>query len=355
MRTSLKASLFLLLDLPLLFIQHVASRLGCGMASVLCSCFHHFENADDWYLVSDLLNMAAGQSAGRSFVFEGIASCLEHVLPNTLHSSSSDDVAVSRVLQSANTSEGKEEESSVFSNKGASTLAKILIKFSLGSYDNDMSMSVPAMHLLERVYWYLHKAPLDKLTAQNGLDEQLWQTVATSFFHVSLSPDINSALKGVDCLQRLLLTTDVSDSLWLTMLKIITSKQPLVNKGPARVKMIQFLCNLLLILTPRLSQEKANWDSLTDIINQTSLIVGENLLEGRQGSVSPLFESTVESVTNMSNVMLLMPEFDKSGFSLWAGEIFFSELEKVGACGGSAKMRAATTSTKENFLENTGL
>mmetsp|Transcript_20805 Transcript_20805/g.42012 ORF Transcript_20805/g.42012 Transcript_20805/m.42012 type:complete len:92 (+) Transcript_20805:2-277(+) len=69
--------------------------------------------------------------------------------------------------------------------------------------------------------------------------------------------------------------------------------------------------------------------------------IGENLHAGRQGSVSPLFERTVQTISNMSNVMSL-PDFDKSGFSQWAGEALLTELENVGACGSSARMLAAT-------------
>jgi hypothetical protein len=82
------------------------------------------------------------------------------------------------------------------------------------------------------------------------------------------------------------------------------------------------------------------------------VICAENLVAGRRGSVSPLFESTVQTVTNLSNVMM-MPEFAQDdGFSLWAGESLLAELEKVGANGGAAAMIAARTKPQQPEKED---
>ena len=84
---------------------------------------------------------------------------------------------------------------------------------------------------------------------------------------------------------------------------------------------------------PELSNQKANWSELEDWTICVASIVNDNLQAGRSTS---LFESTVQTVTNVVNVMSMSGFNDGEGvnFCSWVGETLLYELEKVGGCGG---------------------
>ena len=67
----------------------------------------------------------------------------------------------------------------------------------------------------------------------------------------------------------------------------------------------------------------------------------DNLRHGRRGSVSPLFEKTVQTVTYLSNHMQTDDFKGDKEFGAWASEILSAELEKVGAAGATLKNQAA--------------
>jgi hypothetical protein len=95
-----------------------------------------------------------------------------------------------------------------------------------------------------------------------------------------------------------------------------------------------------------LSGDRGNWEDLSDIVNQMVILVGENLREGRRGTVSPLFESTLQSITFLSNHMVSEEFTGDAEYGVWVSETLLSELEKVGAGGGSIKNVAATWTRK---------
>jgi len=76
------------------------------------------------------------------------------------------------------------------------------------------------------------------------------------------------------------------------------------------------------------------------------VLVGENLREGRRGTVSPLFESTLQSITFLSNHMVSEEFTGDTEYGSWVSDTLLSELEKVGAGGGSIKNVAATRTSK---------
>uniref|UniRef100_A0A7S4J7P6 Uncharacterized protein n=1 Tax=Odontella aurita TaxID=265563 RepID=A0A7S4J7P6_9STRA len=348
MQPYLKTSLLLLFDMPPVFSRHVSSRLGCGMAIILRNSYLLFEGLDEWNMIGDLMEAAAAYRDGRGFVFDGIASCVDHAVPKAASpvegegdASASDD----------DRTDTNPDEAQLLSHEGGSVFVRLLTKFVVGNFEGDVSMRVPAMVRLTQVYWYLCRISNEGSARTRGEgmqpvpDKEMWSTVSSACYSVCLSDNHDVALRGVECLQTFLQATDrgsITDKGWVDILEAMTSDHPLASFSEARIKMCELLCKLLLRLIPELSPRNDNWDPLTDIIKKLALIVSQNLRAGRQGSVSPLFESTVETVTNMANVMS-MPEFDKSGFSHWAGETLFAELEKVGAGGGSSKMKAATT------------
>ena len=66
----------------------------------------------------------------------------------------------------------------------------------------------------------------------------------------------------------------------------------------------------------------------------------------QSGRAKPLFETTVQTVTNVVNVLSLSGFNDGEGgnFCAWVGETLLCELERVGACGGETSLMAAAAS-----------
>uniref|UniRef100_A0A7S1ZBD9 SEC7 domain-containing protein n=1 Tax=Ditylum brightwellii TaxID=49249 RepID=A0A7S1ZBD9_9STRA len=344
MRQYLKSSLKLLADLPMEFVKHISDRLACGMAIILRGRFCQLETSDEWNLVGDLLDRAAHFRSGRRFVFDGIASSVDYALcPLPEVGSKSTDVL-----------DAVENDGVKVTYEGGYILVKLLTYFVFGKYDGDISMRRLAMPRLEKMYWILfhmsvdHSAVDEHNKPMEGMvpDEELWQIVASAFHECSLSDNLDTSRQGVGCMRRFLLTTkpdSMSDVGWITILYSLSSRRPSVEADDVRIEYCDLLGKILLLLLPKLSQRSENWDELTAIVKQTAEVFGENLRAGRRGNVSPLFESTVQTVTNMCNVMSLS-EFDGgAGFSQWAGEALLAELEKVGASGGAVMMIAAIT------------
>ena len=92
-----------------------------------------------------------------------------------------------------------------------------------------------------------------------------------------------------------------------------------------------------------LSKNRDNWEDLTDIVNQMAVLIGENLREGRRGTVSPLFESTLQTMTFLCNHMVSEEFTGDHEYGGWVSDTLLSELEKVGAGGGAMRNVAATT------------
>ena len=85
---------------------------------------------------------------------------------------------------------------------------------------------------------------------------------------------------------------------------------------------------------PELSNQKEHWSELEEWTIMVASMVSENL---RYGRATPLFETTVQTVTNVVNVMTMSGFKVGEGvnFCAWVGETLLYELEKVGACGGA--------------------
>lgn len=332
-------------ELPSEFTRHIADRLGCGIAIILRGMYLQFSSPDEWTLVNSLLDVAATYQMGRGFVFDGIASCVENSIPNISEFGAIFNSGV--------------DEELLMSTQCASILAKLLCKFASGTYENDLSYSLPAMFCLEKVYYYLcyrvatFSNEEEKKVEGYVPDQKLWNSVLEAIFHVSCSSDANIAQKGVESLHHFLLTTKIESipsKSWLGALDLLSSKQPDVTFEILRMKSFGLLVRMILIHVPYLCRDEENLDQLTQVINRTAALIAENLGASRQGKVSTLFESTVQQVTNLSNVML-MPEFaSEQNFSQWAGNVLFEELEKVGAGGASARMITATTAKEINDL-----
>ena len=359
-----------MMSLPRKFIAQISDRMACGLAIILRASFHFFETPNEWTFMGDTLDMLANYQAARGFVFDGIASTVEYALP-----SPPEDVASEHLTQesaSTLTFEQKEEDSDTHNQEQAEpppplskdacdALTRILIRFVLGFYQNDLSLSLPAMLCLEKVYRHLVflLAPPEpkeesKENGDNSMpgvsgkvpDKELWQNVIVSVYSVCRSVDEESSRCGMECCVRLMKETNVeeiSDDKWLAILYLMVNKQPPLSADISRANTFTVLGHVLMMVLPPLSHRSENWEDLTDLIQQIAGVAEENLREGRQGSVSPLFQKTVETVTECANKMMSEGFNGDKEFSTWASETLLAELEKFGALGGSIINTAHTT------------
>ena len=360
------------MSLPRKFIAQISDRMACGLAIILRASFHFFETPNEWTFMGDTLDMLANYQAARGFVFDGIASTVEYALPSPPDDVSSEHLTTESA--STLTFEHKEQEEGndsdpaeqppPLSKDACVALTRILIRFVLGFYQNDLSLSLPAMLCLEKVYRHLVLLLIPPETGKtevegeedgkdggevsaNGKvpDKELWQNVIVSVYSVCRSQDEESSRCGMECYSRLMRETavdEISDDKWLAILYLMVNKQPPLAADVSRANTFAVLGQVLMMVLPPLSHRSENWEDLTDLIQQIAAVSEENLREGRKGSVSPLFQKTVEVVTDCANKMM-SEDFDgDKEFSSWASETLLAELEKFGALGGSLMNVAAT-------------
>lgn len=361
-----------MMSLPRKFISQIADRMACGLAIILRASFHYFETPNEWTFMGDTLDMLANYGAARGFVFDGIASTVEYALPSPPDDAVSGSASEHGAHESASTltfekdDESHPQNAPSLSKDACLALTRILIRFVLGFYQNDLSLSVPAMLCLEKVYRHLVSLlipvppppPEIKEVANTGgnngaknpsgivPDKELWQNVVVSVYSVCRSADEESSTCGMQCYERLMKETgvnEVPDDKWLAILYLMVNKQPPLAAVISRANTFQVLGQVVMMVLPPLSHRSENWEDLTDLIQQIAGVAAENLREGRQGSVSPLFEKTVEVVTHCSNSMMAEDFGGDKEFSSWASETLLAELERVGAGGGSIINVKATT------------
>lgn len=326
-RPQLRLTLDLLMGLPASFTRFVADRIACGMAIFLSLKFHMLESTTEWTFINEMMDKLSFFGPARGFIFDGIANTVESQL--------------------APPQEGVEKH--MLSLEGSVALSKLLLKFVFGTYQKDMSLCIPAMLCLENLYRHTVMLQRNETVGDSDLidvpDQELWQNVAVAYYSVCRSPDAATSRQGTDCFQRFIASTkrdSLPDDTWLTMLHLIVMKQPPVRSQEARVNCSTILGKVLLMTIAHLSDNKDNWEDLTDIVNQMAVLTGENLREGRRGSVSPLFESTLQSITFLSNHMVSGDFTGDKEYGSWVSDTLLSELEKVGAGGGAAKNVQAT-------------
>jgi len=301
MRPLLLESLEMLATAPDFLMRQIADRVACGVAIILRGSYATLKSEAEWLLMRRLLDIAKFDS-GRKIMFDGIASCIEF----ELNANSDAQYGLGPV--------------------GQKLFLDVLEEFVAGAYNGDTSLRIPAMNFMQALFYSF------------GLSENeiMWQKVAFSFYEASLSPHSETAKHAIECLQKLIFTTEVdaiSETMWLTLYsEIIISRPPSLTRTKVRTSCLIILSRSLLITMPKLIKEsKENWETMADIIAGVASMVRENI-SGRHDGI--LFESTVQHVTNMANVMAL-PEYDRGlGFSQWAADLLVSELEKVGAAGG---------------------
>ena len=342
LRGQLNQSLNLIATLPPSYTSAISDRIGCGAAIILRSRFYLFDdNTDDWSTIKCLLDLAASNKSGRGFVFDGIAAVIDSIdyaLPST---------------NGATEQHVNKDENNVdvqLSQYGVEVMASLLLKYMNGSYgeDGDLSYKVPSMTCIRKVYSFSQHF-VDKTNSENVddrnnctyLQENDFEIMVNAIYNdACLSEDGSTSKKGFEALQGIVISTRVNSlhvAKWFTFLRMVVSNPPSIEVDTShegRMSHLSLLSRLFLTLMPELSNEKENWSELEELTISVATIVSDNLRYGRK---TPLFETTVQMVTNVVNVMT-MPGFkvgEGVNFCAWVGETLLYELEKVGASGGA--------------------
>ena len=279
--------------------------------------------------MGDSLDMLAHYNTSRVFVFDGIASVVEYALPNA----------------------PVQDDRPTLSSEACGSLSKILIRFILGFYNGDLSLTIPATMCLEKIYRHRVELMMQPENASDAADtnsatvpdKDYWQNIAVALYTVCRSSDPEISAQGSESYSRLVLETSVDqipDEKWCDILFLMLSKQPPLAADQSRANTFAVLGALLIKVLPHLSHSEDLRDDVVDLIQQTADLARENLRQGRRGSVSPLFEKTLQAVTRLSNHMTEWDDGDQE-FGAWASDTLLAELERVGAAGAAlANQRA---------------
>ena len=361
LRPNLRVSLHLLvMSCPRVFIRDIADRMACGLAIILRASFPFFESHNEWTFMGDTLDTLANFANARVFVFDGIASTVECAVPQA--KGNKDDDSRSPQFQ--------------LTKEGCGALSRILIRFVLGFYQSDFSLSVPASVCLEKLYRHMNVLILEEEAAYKSKkkgkkvkvteedkknripNKDYWQNIAVALYSVCRSPDPEVSRHGYEICQRIILRAPLQEipvDKWMAILYLMVNKQPPMAADLSRSNTFVLLGNMLMRVLPYLSKRQRPEDAdeddedddmvdsedLSDLVRQTATLAGDNLRHGRRGRVSPLFEKTLQTVTYLSNHMQTDEWEGEKEFGLWASETLLAELEKVGAAGGSVQNQEA--------------
>jgi brefeldin A-resistance guanine nucleotide exchange factor 1 len=348
MRPTLRVSLQLIfISIPSQFTKYVADRMACGLAIILRASYYCFQSHNEWTFVGDSLDMLAQFGLARVFAFDGIASTVEYALPQ---------YGASGEVEANPDEHGDDDERPTLSKEACSALSRILIRFALGFYRGDVTLAVPATVCLEKLYRHKNALLIKAEAASKDEpvptniralvpDKEFWQNVAVAVYAVCRSPNPETSKHGYECCQRILLRTpasQIADDKWIAILFLMVNKQPPTAADFSRANTFVLLGNLLKRTLPQLSVTAENRDDLTDLVKQIAVLAEENLRVGRRGTVSPLFDKTLQTVTYLANHLQSGDWKGDKEFGSWVSEIFLAELEKVGAAGAVLQNKAAT-------------
>jgi len=347
MRPTLRVSLQLIFTaIPAQFTKYVADRMACGLAIILRASYSCFQTHNEWAFVGDSLDMLAQFGLARVFVFDGIASTVEYALPQ---------YGASGEVERSPDEHEDDDERATLSKEACAALSRILIRFALGFYRGDVTLAVPATVCLEKLYRHKNALLIKADAAKNNEpvpkniralvpDKEFWQNVAVAVYAVCRSPNPETSKHGYECCQRILLRTppgQIADDKWIAILFLMVNKQPPTAADFSRANTFVLIGNLLMRTLPQLSKNASNIQDIKDLINQVAGLAEDNLRHGRRGTVSPLFEKTLQTVTYLSNHLQTDDWKGDKEFGVWASEILLAELEKVGAAGAALKNQAA--------------
>jgi len=282
--------------------------------------------------MGDTLDALANYSSSRVFVFDGIASTVEYSLPNTESDSQHD-------LSEEGSFDGDRPK---LSKEACVSLSRILTRFVLGFYQNDSTLTVPAMLCLEKVYRHKVDLLLQEQAGSDGVnlsslnpitmvpDKEFWQNVAVALYSVCRSPDAHASSEGLECFRRVILRTAVDqipEDKWIAIMYLMANKQPPMAAEVSRGNAFSVLGHLLVRVLPHISHHEENREDLEDLIIQYASLAEENLRHSRRGK---LFEKTLQTLTNISNRMVSDDWSGEKEFSAWANETILKEIERTG-------------------------
>jgi hypothetical protein len=329
-------------SLPDSFLVQISDRMSVGMSIILRVSYEQLTSPSEWRLVGNLIHKAALGQAGWGFVLDGIASFVEQCVHVVHHGNSN-------------------SEQAQVSKDGTLVLMDILINFLSGVYPCDTTACSGVLPCLQILHSHLEAIEVISGSNSNGamaiekwvLPVALWQNMSCALFRASLLAEADASRIATEELHRITLAVSLETyepEAWLALLNVVASEQPPIENTAGRLRACDFLGKVLLVLAPHLSKSSnatpSSWNQLTTIVNRSAGVFGTNLQEGRRkggkkGS-SSLFESTVQFVTNISNVLFVLGEtsLETDGnkeFVTWAGEVLLLELQNAGAAGGSIR------------------
>lgn len=264
--------------------------------------------------MGDTLDVLANYGVSRVFVFDGIASTVEFAI-----------------------TDADEPERPELSLEGCETLSRILTRFVLGFYQSDTTLIVPSMLCLEKVY----RRKVDLLDRSDGSENDIgttlfvpdldfWQNVAVAVYSVCRSSDADISREGLECFQRVVLRSSVSQvpgHKWVAIFYLMVNKQPPVTAELSRVNTFSLLGQVMTSTVASLSHDKELREDLDDLVNQFAGLAEENLQQSRRGN---LFKGTLQTLTYVSNHLVSEEWSGDKEFGSWASEVLLKELERVG-------------------------
>jgi hypothetical protein len=327
LRANLRASLQLItMTLPKSYIRVIADRLACGMAIILRVSFHFFESVNEWNFIGETLDILAHFTISREFVFDGIASTVEFAIPNPKEY------------------EYIEENRPTIPVEACESISRLLIRFTLGFYKGDLSLTVPAMMCLEKVYRYKSEQmqlvdhslsseldPMDSIFA--APDKEFWQNVAVAIYSCCRSADPEVSRHGVECFRRLILQAGVDQipvDKWISIMNLMLNKQPPLTAATSRGNAFTLIGHTISHILPHLSKMGELRNDLEDMVKQVAALMSENLQQSCNGGSSSCFEDTLQTATYLANHMVSEEWQGDPSFSSWASEIILTELERSG-------------------------
>ena len=404
------------MTLPRSFIHVIANRMACGLAIILRASYPYFEDQQEWSFMNDMLDALAHYETSRVFVFDGIASTVEHAMPNFNPNSDRPSTNCSLVADTTSILPVSQEDDShrplppCLSIEACCVLSRILIRFVLNYYHGDESLLVPAMLCLEKVYRRKVEIMLTQHQQQkqavitdglrndgpntithspstlinivsNAPDPELWQNVAVAIYSVCRSPDPDASSIATKCFRRIVVRTDfdqIECSVWVTMLYLMVHKQPTVVSDVSRANTFSVLGQLMLRVVPSLSHLAEYREDMEEFILQFAALAEENIQSSlvssnqsyhdrennenshrRRGAEtsSIMLDKTVQTLTCICNHMQSDGWTGDREFSVWMNEILLTPLEMAshatnGATGRGHGKVVVTTFENQNELDD---
>jgi hypothetical protein len=372
MRAQLRTSLFLLPAFPKPFMGHIADRVACGFAIIWGASFAYFKTPDDLKFIADTFDNLASFRLGRSLTFDGIASTIEHALP---------DPSMNNNILAY---EDRIKASPTLSIGACAALQRVLFKYIYGAYEGDFSLAVPAMVCLEKTYQHMvllmqiaqkNDPKIDpELELPSVPDLELWQRVSVALYSMCNHPDADISKRGLEgCIRHIFIAdvTEIPDQRWIALFHTMTVKQPALSATTARINSLSIMAQLMIQVFPDLTLREENWKILTDITKKMADIANDNLANrssSRSSTTSTstppprqngnidaeeLFDLTATVLTQLAGQLVSLKFGGERRYCKWASDTFIKILDKNGAVPSMTATTKTTTSTTTTSIKDT--